>query len=130
METNIADGDDEAIVFDGEVPELPEVGEMGESDTNDEENGLAKGAAEVAEVAVSKAKALSDLWLVDSAVERRVRAEATCISCGATGHKWPKCRARNIEPMLVKIQAMLARDEVTVLPPRLWFRPFFGPHAS
>ena len=59
-------------------------------------------------------KTFADLWLVGNDGERKSRKEAECSSCGAVGHKWPKCRARNIE-LLVNIGAM--PSEPLLLPP-------------
>ncbi len=57
---------------------------------------------------------VTDLWRVGREVVRTQKADAAHRSCGATGHNWPKCRARNIELMLSKMCAA-AREGVIAL---------------
>jgi hypothetical protein len=52
---------------------------------------------------------------VDNVAVSKKHQQAKCSSCGSVGHKWPKCRARNVALMLVNIGAMPA--EPLPLPP-------------
>lgn len=113
------EGDDEVIVVDEDVPELlenEEIGEIGDAEDGNEDSGPATGRVgeEILEQRV--AKSVSDLWLVENEAKKKTRKEARCASCGAFGHKWPKCRFRNIELMLVNINAM--PSEPILSPPR------------
>ncbi len=71
-----------------------------------EDDALVESAGN--EMVTPTVKSLSDLWLVDTDGKSKTLKEAHCSSCGALRHKWPKCRSRNIELMLVKIGAMIS----------------------
>jgi hypothetical protein len=89
------------------VPELPLNEESNEEDeSNDERDDGPKGTGKEMVVAPTEVKSFADLWLVGNDARSRKRKEAECSSCGVVGHKWPKCRARNIELMLVNLGAI------------------------
>ncbi len=112
-ESDNFNGDDEAIVFDRDVEEFEDGEEECESEESDQE--IEKQERHQQDVP-KKVKSILELaWRDGTAGKRKMRAEATCLSCGDTGHKWPKCRARNIELMLVNIKAMVRREEVFAL---------------
>ncbi len=103
-----AEGDDDDIVEDWDVPEVPLNEKSSEEDESDGgRDDEPEGSPGKEMVVVPKVvKAFADLWLVGNDARSKKRKEAECSSCGAAGHKWPKCRARNIELMLVNIGAM------------------------
>jgi hypothetical protein len=110
--------DDEVIGEDEDVQELPvDDGDSSGSDDSDEEEGseLEEGPGKAVAAAPRVATSLADLWLVDNVAVSKKHQQAKCSSCGSVGHKWPKCRARNVELMLVNIGAMPA--EPLPLPP-------------
>ncbi len=90
------------------MPELAmnDVSEKGDESEESEGGGCEESAVKEIVAAPKTVKSLSDLWLVENGGKSKRREEAHCSSCGALGHKWPKCRARNIELMLVNIGAM------------------------
>jgi hypothetical protein len=98
------------------VPELPLKEESNEEDESDDErdDGPEGSAGKEMRAAPTVVKSFADLWLVGNDARSKKRKEAECSSCGAVGHKWPKCRARNIELMLVNIGSM--PSEPLVLP--------------
>ncbi len=85
---------------------MNDVSEKGDESEESEGGGRNESAMKEIVVAPKTVKSLSDLWLVENGGKSKTREEAHCSSCGALGHKWPKCRARNIELTLVNIGAM------------------------
>ncbi len=96
-------GDDPEILFDGEIDEMEDlsltekVASIG-SDSDDDRD-------EDEDVIFSSD---SSMWsLMDNvgpkSHRRKSRAQQSCRSCGKDGHKWPKCRNRSIELMLVSL---------------------------
>jgi hypothetical protein len=102
------EGDDEVIAEDEDVPILSPEELSDEVDRGGVAAGGGPDACLTKEVGMppSVAKSLSDLWVVENEARLTKREEAKCSACGETGHKWPKCRARNVELMLVNIGAM------------------------
>lgn len=105
------EGEDEAILFDGEVEEVGEEEEDCRDGDCEKEDGAVHDtrghdvhATDVP--SVGNVTTIADLFRVGSKVSKTPKADAECRSCGGTGHKWPKCRARSIELMLVKINVM------------------------
>jgi hypothetical protein len=112
-----AEGDDDVIIEDEEVPELPLKEESNEEDESDDERDDGpEGTGKEMVVAPTEVKSFADLWLVGNDARGKKRKEAECSSCEAIGHKWPKCRARNIELMLVNIGAMPSEPLLLPLP--------------
>jgi hypothetical protein len=126
-EIEIGEGDDLAIVKENDldVPELPRNERSDGEDESDEESDEKSddGLKEAGEVVPppTEVQSFADFWLVgnDAGASKKVK-ESECSACGKAGHKWPKCRARNIELMLVSIGAMSnGQSEVLVAsPPR------------
>ncbi len=112
--------DDEVIGADKDVPKLAvDEGNSDESDASEEEEGseLEEGPGKEIVAVPRVATSLADLWLVDNVAISKKHQQAKCSSCGSVGHKWPKCRARNVELMLVNIGAMPA-EPLPLAPPR------------
>lgn len=106
-----ADCEDEVIVFDGEL-ELP----IDVEDDGEAAKGPGPAEQAVASPVAKVVSCIDDLFWTHSKPKTTVKAEAKCASCGGTGHKWPKCRSRNIELMLVTVNAMPAGALLPLLP--------------
>lgn len=116
----MAEGDDEIIdaELDVDVPVVDLVEEGSESEGDDEEEDEGEGLedGEDGEVVEEKVvRSLADLFYVGSGQTQKRAEQAKCSSCGGIGHKWPKCRKRDIELMLVNIGAMSPRPVVDVV---------------
>lgn len=102
------EGDDEEIdpAFDVDVEEgdeLEDSSEEGPSDASCEEDR--EEAEENVPLALEGEQSVSAVWAWGSG--KRVSSTASlCSCCGEEGHKWPTCRKRNIEFMLVSLGVM------------------------
>ena len=119
-DVGVAEGDDEIIdaELDVDVPVVDLVEEGSESEGDDEEEDEGEGLedGEDGEVVEEKVvRSLADLFYVGSGQTQKRAEQAKCSSCGGIGHKWPKCRKRDIELMLVNIGAMSPRPVVDVV---------------
>ncbi len=108
-------GEDEEIVFDEEVAEIERVSDSSSDSSDHDGEDAEERPAGVGLVMSAPVTSIADLWRVGSEVVRTQKADAACRSCGATGHKWPKCRARNIELMLSKMSVLPSREGVIAL---------------